>query len=229
MPASPDGPSLIMAVRHGESASNVAYAEAARRNEPLAFPRPDAAVPLTDRGRAQAAALGRWLAALPPGRRPEIAWTSPYVRARETWRIAREQLTDPPETREDERLIDRVMGELSLLNPLAVRERYPAEARRRAEVGEWAYRPPGGESFVDMAARLRSFVADLGREARGRRVLIVAHDSVVAVLRHVLERDDDTNLSHLAGYGAVANASVSTWERRDGRLRLAGFNVVTHL
>jgi len=223
------GPTSIIAVRHGESASNAAFAEAARRGEPLAFPRPEADVPLTDRGRAQAAALGRRLDALPPHRRPEIAWTSPYLRARETWRIAKGFMTAPPPTREDERLVDRMMGELTLLNPEAVRERYPAEARKRAEVGEWAYRPPGGESFADVAARLRAFLADLDHAAPGLRVLIVAHDAVVAVLRHVLEHDDDTDMSCLAGYGPVANASVSTWERRDGRLRLVEFSTVTHL
>src|SRR5690606_10503302 len=85
------GPSVIMAVRHGASAARGAFAAAARRGEPLAFPRPDSAVPLTDRGRKQAAALGRWLAALPEGRRPQVAWTSTYLRARETLRIVCEQ------------------------------------------------------------------------------------------------------------------------------------------
>ncbi|GGM78624.1 phosphoglycerate mutase [Thermopolyspora flexuosa] len=220
---------MIMAVRHGESAANAAFAEAARRGEPLAFPRPDSAVPLTDRGRKQAAALGRWLAALPEGRRPQVAWTSTYLRARETLRIVCEQLAEPPPVHEDERLIDRVMGELSLLNPEAVAERFPEEARRRQEVGWWVYRPPGGESFPDIAARLRSFLADLEREAAGRRVLVVAHDSVVALLRHVLEHDDDTDVRHIAGYGEVANTGISTWERRDGRLHLVEFNAVPHL
>lgn len=224
------GPDLIMAVRHGESAANAAFAEALRRDEPLVIPMPDAEVPLTDLGREQAAALGRWLDGLPPHRRPEIIWTSTYLRARETWRIAAERLTEPPrEVRTDERLIDRVMGELSLMNARAVRERFPEEARRRAEAGEWSYRPPGGESFGDVAARLRSFLADLDAEAPGRRVMIVAHDAVVAVLRHVLEHDDDADLTGLAAFGPIANASVSTWERRDGRLRLGVFNAVSHL
>jgi broad specificity phosphatase PhoE len=134
-----------------------------------------------------------------------------------------------PETRVDERLVDRLMGEMELMNAQAARERFPEEARRRREAGEYAYRPPGGESFGDMAARLRAFLADLDREADGRRVLIVAHDAVVTVLRHVLEVRDDTDMTRIAAFGPVANASVSTWERRDGRLRLSEFNVIRHL
>ncbi|MEV5407695.1 histidine phosphatase family protein [Thermopolyspora sp. NPDC052614] len=224
------GPDVLMAVRHGESAANAAYRESLRTGQALEFPRPDADVPLTDLGRTQAAALGRWLDELPATRRPELVWCSTYHRARETWRIAASLMTEPPrDVHEDERLIDRVMGELELMNHKAVDERFPEEARKRALLGEWAYRPPGGESFADVAARLRAFLADLNRAAERRRVLVVAHDSVVAVLRHVLERDDDTDMTGLATFGPVANASVSTWERRDGRLHLGGFNAVGHL
>jgi broad specificity phosphatase PhoE len=224
-----------MAVRHGESVLNAAYAEADRLGTPLALPGRDADAPLTDLGRAQAAAVGRWLGTLPHERRPEVVWCSPYARALETWRLAQAALGERRPTERalpahvDDRLIDRRMGEQELMNAAAVAERFPGEARLRADMGEYAYRPPGGESFPDVAARLRAFLADLERAADGRRVLIVAHDAVVTVLRHVLSADDDTDMTGIATFGPIANASVTTWEHHDGRLRLGAFNSVGHL
>lgn len=222
-----------MAVRHGESAVNAAYTEASRTDAAVAFPGRNADVPLTELGRSQAAAVGRWLGSLPSERRPHIVWCSPYRRTMETWQIAREQIRrigEPvPETRVEERLIDRIMGKLELMNPQAIGERFPEEALRSKEVGEYAYRPPGGESFGDVAARLRAFVADLDGDTDASRVLIVAHNAVVTVLRHVLEADDDTDMTGIAAFGPVANASISTWERRRQRLALAEFSAIGHL
>jgi len=93
----------------------------------------------------------------------------------------------------------------------------------------WVVRRPCGERFLGIAGRLRSFLAGVDREAAGRRVLIVAHGSVVALLRHVLEHDDGTDVRDIAGYGEVRNTAISTWERRDGRLHLVEFNAVPHL
>ncbi|WP_306416643.1 MULTISPECIES: histidine phosphatase family protein [unclassified Streptomyces] len=60
-------------------------------------------------------------------------------------------------------------------------------------MGEWCYRPPGGEAFTDVVVRVGQFIHDLGRAGPGRRVLVVAHDGVIIALRHVL-----------AGIGAAA-------------------------
>ena len=75
-------PSVLWLVRHGESMGNVADAQAheagAGRLE-LDVRDPD--VPLSDTGREQAEALGRWLAALPEDQRPTAALSSPFARA----------------------------------------------------------------------------------------------------------------------------------------------------
>jgi broad specificity phosphatase PhoE len=47
------------------------------------------------------------------------------------------------------------------------------------------YRPPNGESFEDIAVRLRSFLDDLHRDHAGERVVVVAHDAVVLMMRAV--------------------------------------------
>ncbi|MFE0787108.1 histidine phosphatase family protein [Streptomyces mutabilis] len=51
-----------------------------------------------------------------------------------------------------------------------------AGGKRRELIGEWCYRPPGGEAFTDVVVRVGHFIHDLERAAPGRRVLVVAHD-----------------------------------------------------
>jgi broad specificity phosphatase PhoE len=162
--------SLIM-VRHGESTGNVARAMAVDAGlEDMGIPERDADVPLSKNGRAQAKALGRWLAALPAEERPTVVLSSPYVRALETARIALEGI-DVGQIRFDERLRDRELGVLYGLTPKGVAARFPEEAARKERDGKFYYRPPGGEAWIDVALRLRVLLADLDREHPGGRVL----------------------------------------------------------
>ena len=138
--------SELILIRHGESASNVAFpeADAAGLLESGLTGR-DADVALTDVGVAQAEAVGRWLAALPAGRVPEVVITSPYLRARETWRIAAATSgLDLAEPVTDDRLVDRLMGDLEMLTRAAIAERFPDEPGRLEQSGVYRYRPPNG-------------------------------------------------------------------------------------
>ena len=224
--------SELILVRHGQSLSNVAFpaADAEGLLDAEVSGR-DAEVPLTDRGEAQAAAVGGWLASLPVEQVPQVVITSPYLRARETWRIAAEASgLALPAPKTDDRLVDRLLGDLEMLTRAAVAERFPAEAGRRAEAGEYRYTPPNGESFADVGARLASFLADLNVEHAGERVVVVAHDAVVLMMRATIERlgwDEVVAMERAAGY--VRNASISQFLARDGRLELARYNDVTHL
>jgi 2,3-bisphosphoglycerate-dependent phosphoglycerate mutase len=222
----------LIAVRHGQSRANVMFpaADAAGRLESGLAGR-DADVELTGLGRRQAAAFGGYLAALPPDRRPEVIVTSPFRRARDTWAIAADASgLDWPEPSTDERLIDRAMGVLEMRTRAAVEAYHPAEARRLEELGPMAYRPPGGENFHDVAARLGSFLADAHRDHAGRRLLVVAHDSVVLVLRGVVEGLGLDGLAAVeAAHGSVRNASVSRFTAAGGGLTVAEYNAVGHL
>ncbi|GIG29700.1 histidine phosphatase family protein [Cellulomonas marina] len=206
-------------VRHGESLGNVAASEAERTgSEVVDVATRDADTPLSDRGREQAAALGRHLAALPDGERPTALWVSPYARTRAT---AADALAagglDLP-VRVDERLRDRELGVLDRLTARGVAARFPAEAERRRHLGKTYHRPPGGESWSDVALRLRSWWSDVERREDHERLLVVTHDAVVVLLRAVLEGLDEDELMALVRAGSVRNASVTTLERRpDGR------------
>jgi broad specificity phosphatase PhoE len=222
----------LILVRHGESLSNVAFRAAnARGLLEVELSGRDADVALSELGAAQAAAVGVWLTTLPAELLPQVVVTSPYLRARETWRIAAGASgLDLPAPTTDERLVDRLMGDLELLTTAAVAQRFPDEAARRAEAGEYRYVPPGGESFADIEVRLGSFLADLHRDHAGRRVIVVAHDAVVLMMRAVIENLSwDQVLAMERAEGSVRNASISQFVERGGRLELVRYNTIDHL
>jgi probable phosphoglycerate mutase len=214
-------------VRHGESTGNVAAAAAeSGRLELIDIPERDADVPLSDTGREQAKAVGTWLAEQPP----DLVVVSPYLRAVQTAEIALASLgTDVPVCR-DERLRDRELGILDLLTNHGVQTRLPDEAVRRRRLGKFYYRPPGGESWADVALRLRSLLGDLRRDHDGGRVLLFGHEAIVFLLRYLIEDLTERQLMELAHDGTIANCSVTTWSANgDGVLEIVDFAKVHHL
>ncbi|MFI1987909.1 histidine phosphatase family protein [Actinoplanes sp. NPDC020271] len=223
----------LILIRHGQSLANVLFPEADAQEllEIAALSGRDADVPLTDLGQEQARAVGAWLAGLPAERRPEAVVTSPYLRAKETWRIAAEASgLSAPAPSTDDRLVDRLLGELEMLTRAAVAARFPGESARLAEAGVWEYRPPGGESFADIRVRLTAFMEELNRRHDGRRVVVVAHDAVVLMFRAVIEDLDWAGLEAVEkSAGFVRNASISRFVRDGNSLKLDRYNVIEHL
>ncbi|MFB7874331.1 histidine phosphatase family protein [Nocardia sp. NPDC056064] len=220
----------LWAVRHAQSQANAWFADPATESRPMRGT--DAAVELTGYGEWQARRLGDWLAGLSSAQRPTLVACSPYLRTRLTWAlmaeaaVTRNRHLRPVRTLVDERLRDREMGIFELHPYRAIRRRSPEEAARRELVGNWVYRPPGGESLADVALRVRSFLDELDTVAAGDQVLVVSHDAVVLSLRYILD-----------GLGApvpdslepVPNASVSQWRREGPRLALRVWGSVDHL
>ncbi|WP_432896325.1 histidine phosphatase family protein [Micromonospora matsumotoense] len=216
-------------VRHGESTANVA-ASAAESNgaELIDLTHRDADVPLSDTGEQQARATARWLAGLPADRRPDVAVVSPYLRAMRTAELALADTGIPASV--DERLRDRELGILDGLTGHGVARRFPDEAARRHRLGKFYYRPPGGESWTDVALRLRTLLGDLRRDHQGRRVLLFGHDALVFLLRYLVEGLSEAELMGLTREHVIANCSVTGWSAdAAGRLTPDIFNDVTHL
>jgi probable phosphoglycerate mutase len=221
----------LILIRHGQSAANVAFpkADAGGLLESGLTGR-DTDVELTDLGREQAKAIGHWLATLPADRLPQVVITSPYHRARETWRIAAETSgLDLPAPTTDDRLVDRLLGDLEMLTRAAIADRFPDESGRWKAAGEYQYRPPGGETFGDIAERLSSFLADLNRDHAGERVVVVAHDAVVLTMRSVIEGLTWDQVAAVAATGHVLNASITRFDGSSGHLVLDSYNTVDHL
>ncbi|MFB8008742.1 histidine phosphatase family protein [Nocardia sp. NPDC056000] len=212
--------SLTM-IRHGESASNAAAALLAGTDaEEFGDGTRDPDVPLTDLGRRQATAVGAWLAG-----QSDREWTvlcSPYRRARETASLALEFI-GPATVRSDERLRDRDIGTLQGLTDLGWRRRYPGEQARRERLGRFYYRPPGGESWTDVALRLRTLLPELDGH-----VLIFAHDIVVVMTRYIIEGLDEQAILAIER-NQIRNGSISRWARTGAGLTRVDYNATAHL
>lgn len=211
-------------LRHGQSTGNVAREEAESAGaDVIDIAERDADVPLTDLGREQASAAGKFLA----GRPPDVVVTSTYRRA---WDTARLAAPGGVPIVPDERLRDRELGVLDLLTSHGVRERWSDELRRKRRLGKFYYRPPGGESWADVVLRVRSLLAELSAEHAGKRVLLAAHEMTVFALRYLLEGLPEPDLLRAADATEVPNGSVTAWERdHDGGFTMVLAQEVGHL
>lgn len=145
-------------VRHGESEGN------ARGR----FTENDA-VPLTTAGREQAQRTAAFLR--PLVRAPRLV-SSPYARARQTAEILAAQLGCAIELEHD--LREQSLGELhgqpyeaALTTP-----GYDAQPR-------WAWRPPAGETLLEVQARAARALAALARASVGRDLVAVSHAGTI--------------------------------------------------
>ena len=222
----------LLLIRHGESEGNVAATDARMAGaEVIAVPARDADVNLSGTGQDQAKALGAALARITEEFRPDAVVSSPYARAFQTAEIAVEAAGWPVKVQLDERLRDRELGILDRLTRLGVEKRYPEEAERREWLGKMYYRPPGGESWADVALRLRSVLDELNNLGSGHRVMLVCHDALIMLFRYVLEGMTEKELLDLAASTSVLNASITRFVRPagEGPWTLESFNVADHL
>ena len=167
--------SVLYLVRHGESEWNRRGRIQGRRESPL-----------TDVGRAQAAALGRMLREALPDPGIDVV-ASPLERAFETAAIIAHELgraTGRAATgvvRADRRITDFNVGVLAGYPGWdAVAADYPELARLRLE-DPLRFHPPGGESGADVLARVRDFLGE--RRAAGHDTLVVCHGVINKFLR----------------------------------------------
>ncbi|WP_235509140.1 histidine phosphatase family protein [Terrabacter sp. Soil810] len=219
--------SLVL-VRHGESVGNLADAQARRAGAGrLELGTRDPDTPLSERGERQATVLARHVAKAERPR-PDVMMSSPYLRAASTARIVAEAVGMAPVW--DERLRERDLGVFDGLTGVGIRESYPEEADRRTRLGKFYYRPPGGESWTDVALRVRHVLLDLAQAHAGRRVWIFTHQAVIMSFRLALEGLDETTLLDVDRTQPLGNCSVTRYRRgSDGQLELESFADTRHL
>ena len=221
----------LILVRHGESEGNVAAAEAyASGLEVIDVEERDADVGLSSTGTDQAKALGEAFGRLADDELPDVVWCSPFLRAHQTAELALETGGLDLPVRIDERLRDRELGVLNRLTKAGIEARYPHEGEMRRELGKFYHRPSGGESWADVALRVRSLLTDLDRVEDGRSVLLVCHDAVVMVVRYICEQMTERGVLEAAREDPVRNVAISRLRRDDEvTWTLVSYNDVRHV
>ena len=131
--------------------------------------------PLSEQGREMAVAWGKQLQGLPWDR----ILISDLGRVRETGKLINESLRLPMHT--DQRLREQDWGEWSGLTYGELRERRGEDFARQQRRG-WHFRPPRGESRLEVLARARAALRDAARNWPGEKVLVITHEGVLKCL-----------------------------------------------
>ena len=221
----------LVIVRHGESQRNVGKDAATAAGE-LEYGGGirDMDVTLTPRGEKQADATGNYLG---ENFRFDRIFVSPYLRTVRTAEMMGKHLKEIPKLALEDRIREKEFGILDGLTKAGINQKYPDEMRRKERDGKYYYRPPGGESYPDVALRIHSFLGTMARECRKQTVLVVCHSVVVLMFRRLLERLNENELLAIDRDPEqdVCNCSV-TWYQFDpaagsqGKMALREFNGV---
>jgi broad specificity phosphatase PhoE len=220
-------PQTLTLIRHAQSAGNVANDAALAAGLPeLDLALRDMDVPLSELGEAQAEHLGEWFRHASP---PTVVLSSPYRRAVDTVAIALGTAGLSTRVRLDERLREREFGILDRLTKVGIEARHPEQAAARAFLGKFFHRPPGGESWADVAARVRDVVTTLRMDHEDGHVVVVTHQAVITLFRYVLEELTEEELLAIDRAEQIANTAVTTYRFDRGRVIAVVRNDSSHL
>jgi broad specificity phosphatase PhoE len=185
-------PHRILFIRHGETDYNAEGRLQGQRD-----------IPLNGKGREQASAVGRTLAKLLRAdidrlEKLSAFHASPLIRTRQTMELARAAMgLESTRYRLDDGLKELTFGTWEGLTWPEVETRDPvgAEARER---DKWRFVPPGGESYAELAERLRRWLG-----AQGGDLFLASHGGVARALMYLLGGIDEDRA-----------ASANIWQGR---------------
>jgi broad specificity phosphatase PhoE len=205
-------PESLWLVRHGQSTANVARQKAEAENLlTIDFPEREQDVPLSELGAEQSVRLGRWF--LEEREKPNFVFSSPFLRASETARLILENAKmENVEIIFDERLRERELGVFDRLTSRGVAERFPLEFAARQKIGKFYFRPSNGESWADVALRIRSFWNEIKRDCAGGRVLVVSHEAVLHLFRYIVEQMTEEAILEIDRAADIANCSITSYK-----------------
>jgi len=181
---------VLYFIRHGETDFNVAQRLQGRSETKLNV-----------RGRSQSSELAGVLRDLLERDRHQLSddayVSSPLLRARETMELLRSGLgLDPKAYAIDVRLAEISYGEWEGFTLKEIQARDPGVLQRR-ERDKWDFRPPGGESYREVAERVAAWYATVTRDT-----VLAAHGGVARALManfHILPEEEATHADILQG------------------------------
>ncbi len=139
--------------------------------------------PLTHDGLEAVRAWARFLAS-PPWRWSRIV-ASTAERARLTARIIGERLALEVEVNGD--LREQDWGIWEGLTGAELAEQYTEILDKQMKNG-WSFRPPEGESRIEVCRRVRSALLILGEKYPGEQILVITHQGVIKALVYCIEK-----------------------------------------
>lgn len=197
----------LIAVRHGETAWNVASRLQGQID-----------IPLNDRGQEQARRAARALA----DSRPDVVVSSDLARAQSTAQAIASFNQCPLLL--DTGLRERSFGSFEGMTHLEVADRWPADAAR------WKSRDPDfspgdGESLRVFYARCVDATLRIAEAHAGRTVVVVAHGGVMDCLYRAASRIP----LDAQRIWSLDNAAINRLLHTDSGLTLVGWNDTSHL
>ena len=202
---------VLVLVRHGESASNVEGRIGGH-----------GPAPLTERGHRQARVTAE---ALARSLRPTAIVTSDLARARQTAAPLAELTGLAPEL--EPRWRERSLGVMDDLLFTEIETRYPDHWQRLRARDPGAC-PPGGETLDQVFARVSAAVDDAITRHQGGRVIVISHGlAIFHALAHILGLGSPGG--GLKVFTLVGNCSMSSFRHRSGHWYIETINDRAHL
>ena len=187
---------ILALVRHGQSEAN---AKLTTTEDGLFYSlsRSDKDVPLTDDGLKHAAHVAKTLARVfPRQRKVARIYHTDFKRVLQMLPATQQRLPYKVKHYCDSRLNKRSYGQFWNLTHKGVQVLHSEEWQRYQQDGDLHYRPPEGENYLDLFARVDDFVDNVLAPTRGN-VVVFTHSVVLLSLQRRLEGLSDAEvLSH---------------------------------
>ncbi len=175
------------------------------------------ASPLDARGVHQAEKLAKVMPSIGVG----ALYSSDLVRAKQTADIVAHKLGLTPIF--DERLRERAVGQWQGLTLNEIRDWYPRE-HMALQSNPDQFRIPGGESRLDVQARMKAALADILASVSCETIAIISHTITIKMSVRLLVPGTDVEFDY------VTNTSVTTLDRdQDGPWRMVAVDDTIHL
>lgn len=189
----------LIFVRHGQSVANLKQVFAGQTN-------PD----LTEQGHRQAEALSDWIA---ENYKIDAIYSSDLIRAYNTARPIADKLK--LSITKTEKLREIYSGKWQGVSYSEIKENYPQEyGVWLSDIGNVVC--PGGESFVELAERVKAEVLSIAERHSGQTVIITTHATPIRALMAEFEKGSITLAKDVPW---TSNTSVSIAECENGILK----------